>query len=132
MEAGSEKRLSEGKAYELDYRIVLPDGTVKFIHLVAHPVSNASSNSPVEFVGTLMDVTERKRAEKALQESEQRFRDFTESASDWYWETGPDHRFITESEQLGTIGDLLQISRAIQTAPREAERTRRAYGIRTQ
>jgi signal transduction histidine kinase len=45
----------------------------------------------------------RKRAEDALRESEQRFRDFTESASDWYWETGPDHRFITESEQLGTI-----------------------------
>src|SRR6202790_2428967 len=52
-----EKALSEGKSYELDYRIVLPDGMVKFIHTVAHP------NGPVEFVGTVMDVTERKHAE---------------------------------------------------------------------
>jgi PAS domain S-box-containing protein len=99
-----EKLLSEGKSYELDYRIVLPDGIVKFIHLVARPVFNASSNSPVEYVGTVMDVTKRKQAEKALRESEQRFRDFTESASDWYWETGPDHRFIAVSAQHGTFG----------------------------
>jgi PAS domain S-box-containing protein len=103
VEACFEKALSEGKSYELDYRIVLPDGIVKFIHLVAHPVFNASSNSPVEFVGTVMDVTERKQAEKALRESEQRFRDFTESASDWYWETAPNHRFISVSD-LSILG----------------------------
>ena len=99
-----EKALSEGKSYELDYRIVLPDGIVKFIHSVARPVFNASSNSPVEYVGTVMDATKRKQAEKALRESEQRFRDFTESASDWYWETGPEHRFISVSDQLNPLG----------------------------
>ena len=99
-----EKALAEGKSYELDHRIVLPDGIVKFIHLVARPVFNASSNSPVEYVGTVMDVTKRKQAEKALRESEQRFRDFTESASDWSWETGPDHRFISVSDQLNPLG----------------------------
>ena len=35
----------------------------------------------------------RRRAEEALRESEQRFRDYAEAASDWLWETGPDHRF---------------------------------------
>jgi PAS domain S-box-containing protein len=99
-----EKALSEGKSYELDYRIVLPDGIVKFIHSVARPVFNASSNSPVKYVGTVMDVTKSKQAEKALRESEQRFRDFTESASDWYWETGPDHRFTSVSDHLNPLG----------------------------
>ena len=46
----------------------------------------------------------RKQAEKTLRESEQRFRDFTESASDWYWETGPDHRLIAITNQPDTIG----------------------------
>jgi len=39
------------------------------------------------------DISERKRTEYALKESEQRFRDIMESFADWYWETGPDHRF---------------------------------------
>jgi PAS domain S-box-containing protein len=44
---------------------------------------------------------ERKRAEEALRGSEAKFRDYAESASDWYWETDPDHKFtrLTEDER---------------------------------
>src|SRR5258707_9967366 len=59
---------------------LFPYTTLFRSHLVARPVFNASSNRPVEYVGTVMDVTERKQAEKALRESEQRFRDFTETS----------------------------------------------------
>ncbi len=38
-------------------------------------------------------IKEQKRAQLALRESERRFRDFAESCGDWFWETGPDHRF---------------------------------------
>src|SRR5262245_13413780 len=41
------------------------------------------------------------RAYEDLQESEQRFRDYAETASDWFWATGPDHAFIYFSEQAG-------------------------------
>jgi signal transduction histidine kinase len=47
---------------DLEYRIVLPDGTVKHIHGLAHPVFN-SNRELVEVVGTAIDITERKRAE---------------------------------------------------------------------
>jgi PAS domain S-box-containing protein len=45
------------------------------------------------------EVAERKRAEEALRESEQRFRDYAETSSDWLWETGPDHRFTRISRR---------------------------------
>jgi PAS domain S-box-containing protein len=53
--------------------------------------------------GTLIihtDITEQKRTEEALRTSEQRFRDFAESASDWYWQTGPDHRCTFVSDRF--------------------------------
>mgnify|MGYP003694105677 CR=1 FL=1 len=58
-----------------------------------------------------IDVTERKRAEQALRESEAKFRDYAETASDWFWEIGPDYKFtlLTENafgsdpaDQIGT------------------------------
>ncbi|MGF1610680.1 MAG: ATP-binding protein [Kiloniellales bacterium] len=39
-----------------------------------------------------------------LRLSEERFRDFAETASDWFWETGPDHRFTYLSERLADFG----------------------------
>src|SRR6202043_3645139 len=53
----------EKRGYEFDYRIVHPGGEIRDIHTVGHPVFG-SSGDLVEFVGTVIDVTERKRAEE--------------------------------------------------------------------
>src|ERR1700746_822876 len=50
---------------EIDFRIVLPDGTIKHLHSIAHPVIESGD----EVVGTVMDVTERKRAEEKLRQT---------------------------------------------------------------
>jgi PAS domain S-box-containing protein len=47
---------------DVEYRIVLPDGTIKHIHGLAHPVFS-SNGELVEVVGTVVDITERIRAE---------------------------------------------------------------------
>ena len=46
------------------------------------------------------------QANRNLQESEAGFRDYAESASDWYWETDPDHKFVrvTDYERLRARG----------------------------
>jgi PAS domain S-box-containing protein len=57
-----ERPRREGAEFELNYRIVHPGGEIRDIHAVGHPVFSASGDV-VELVGTLMDVTEQKRAE---------------------------------------------------------------------
>jgi PAS domain S-box-containing protein len=59
-----EQRICERTDFELDYRTAHPDGTIKYIHALGHPVLN-SSGDLVEFVGTSIDMTECKRAEEA-------------------------------------------------------------------
>jgi PAS domain S-box-containing protein len=66
---------------DVEFRIVLPDGTVKHIHGLAHPVFN-SNRELVEVVGTAVDITEQKRAEEALRRSEERYRSVLETATD--------------------------------------------------
>jgi len=58
-----ETAIREKAEWEADYRIVHPDGPVRDIHVVAHPVLSTSGHL-VEFVGTVIDVTERRRAEQ--------------------------------------------------------------------
>jgi len=90
-----------GTPYENIERVRRADGEYRWFLSRAQPLRDELGNI-VKWYGTDTDIEDQKRAEDALRESEQRFRDFTESASDWYWETGPDHRFIAHlvSEQL--------------------------------
>jgi PAS domain S-box-containing protein len=100
--------VESGTPYENIERVRRADGEYRWFLSRAQPLRDEVGNI-VKWYGTDTDIEDQKRAEDALRESEQRFRDFTDSASDWYWETGPDHRFITHfvSEQLlNTIGVL--------------------------
>src|SRR4029077_17764945 len=60
----SERTFSTKVTCDLEFRIVKPDGTVKHIHGIGHPVLSATGEL-VQVLGTMVDVTERKRAEEA-------------------------------------------------------------------
>ena len=59
----AERAVQAGTDFAQEFRIVLPDGTVKHIHAVGHPVFSAGGEV-IEVVGTHVDVTERKRTEE--------------------------------------------------------------------
>jgi PAS domain S-box-containing protein len=60
----SERTFSENVPCEVEFRIAQPDGTLKYIQGIGHPVMN-SNGELVQVVGTMVDITGRKRAEEA-------------------------------------------------------------------
>jgi PAS domain S-box-containing protein len=62
-----EKAIRDKSDFELDYRFIHPDKGVRDIHVVGHAVLGRSGEFG-EFVGTVIDITERKRAEQELQQ----------------------------------------------------------------
>ena len=64
-----DRSITQKTDFDADYRIVLPDGAIKYLHSIGHPSLNESGNL-VEFGGTIIDITERKQREEALRRSE--------------------------------------------------------------
>jgi len=56
------------KDVEHEFRLMMPDDSVKCVHVVAHSLRDKSGT--IEILGAVMDVTERKRAEEALREAQ--------------------------------------------------------------
>ncbi len=73
-----EEAVRLNKPYNIDYRVVRSDGTQLYVHAEAEVTySNAK---PFRVVGTVQDITELKKAEKALKESEERYRELVDSS----------------------------------------------------
>jgi PAS domain S-box-containing protein len=68
-EAGRRARLQRTD-YHLEYRVILPDGTIKYIENASHPKFDASGEV-VEVVSTIVDATERRRAQEEQQKLRQ-------------------------------------------------------------
>jgi PAS domain S-box-containing protein len=62
-QAAIDRAITERSGYELESRLVCPGGATKHVRVVAHPVLDASGDV-VQFIGSVMDITERKHAEE--------------------------------------------------------------------
>ncbi len=111
--------------YDEIYRIVRPDGTLRWIHDRAFPVAGPGGEV-VRVVGSAQDITELKRAEQALRDSEARYRTLFESAPDGILVSDADGLYVDVNPSgLRLLGysreELLGLTLADLVAPSEVD-----------
>ncbi|HVR56422.1 MAG TPA: PAS domain S-box protein [Pseudolabrys sp.] len=115
-----------------EYRVLLPDGTVKHVNSSGHPVLDGNGEF-IAFIGTATDVTERKRSEEVLREREAKIRRLVDSNIIGIFITGLEGRVLEANDAfLHLVGhdrdDLVsgRIRWTDLTPPEWRERDRRA------
>jgi len=88
--------LHEGEPYDFEHRIVRPDGEERVVHRQAEVLFD-EEGEPLRMVGTIHDVTEQKKAEEALRESEERYRAVMEQSAEAIWLFDPGTKEVLES-----------------------------------
>ena len=92
--------------FESEHRLRHKQGHWVWILARGRVVERDAAGLPMRMVGTHMDISERKRVEHVLRESEARFRSLTELSSDWYWEMDEQFRFTRVDGNLEAITGL--------------------------
>ncbi|HTC63125.1 MAG TPA: PAS domain-containing protein [Candidatus Saccharimonadales bacterium] len=125
----------------VDYRIVHPSGDVKDIHSIGHPVFSAGGDL-LEYTGTVIDVTERKRAVEELRSSEMELRQMLDLSPQQVAVFGPrGERLYANRVALDYLGNNLEewrqttgtffSSPGLFIHPDDRERVARAYSDNT-
>jgi PAS domain-containing protein len=78
----------DGKDFDLQHRLLMPDGSLKYVRVVAHALRDESGS--IEFVGAITDITAAKQAEDKIQQSEMELRQMLDLAPQHIAVLGPD------------------------------------------
>lgn len=91
-----------GARYDIEYRIVRPNGEIRFIHSQGDVVKDASGK-PYHMFGTVQDITEQKHAEQALREAEHKYREIFENSIEGIFQSTVDGTFLSANPALARI-----------------------------
>jgi len=84
-----------------EFRVVTKSGEVRWVRSSNHPVFE--EDRVIGVTGVITDITERKKAEEALQVSEKRFQDIALSSGDWIWEVDANGKYVFTSGRVKEI-----------------------------
>jgi PAS domain S-box-containing protein len=105
-----DRAISEASSLDFEHRLLMPDGAVKHVHVLAKPTKTDTGR--LEFIGAVMDITERKKSATALRASEHLARGQLDALVDTLAvlarEPKPlkflEHVYSIICEQLGAVG----------------------------
>ncbi len=126
IEPSRARRIWRGEQLSQELRILRPDGSARWIHLTVRPIGELVNGGVQAAVGLAHDITERKLAETALQESQMRLRSIAENSTDWLLLIDTSQRIVFANRAIETLAaDRLQgmMLEAI-SPPLERERIR--------
>lgn len=102
-----ERAVRERGDYHIEHRAIVGDGPIKYLHSLGHPVLGDSGDL-IEYVGTVVDITERKRAEEDLRKTHQRDNMILDSITDKFFAIDKEWRYTHfnkhAEEQLRALG----------------------------
>lgn len=123
--------METGKPCGVDFRIPARDGATRILNLQGEVII-AQSGQPLKMTGTIQDITERKEAEKALSESEEKYRALMNNASEGILLTDMEGNLLEVNKKMLELLDysqeeLLTMQFFQLIPPKEGERARSAF-----
>jgi PAS domain S-box-containing protein len=100
--AAFNRAIAEQSEFRIDHRIITKSGEIRFVQEIGRLILSANG-MPVRMAGSVVDITGRKLAELALQESEKKYRSIFESVKEVYFEASMDGTLLEVSPSINYI-----------------------------
>jgi two-component system cell cycle sensor histidine kinase/response regulator CckA len=104
--AGIDRALHGGEPYNLDHRIILPDGSERIVHEQSELVFDEVSGEPIRMVGTVQDITERNRAEEDIRRRQTELRVLFDVMPAMIWFKDTENNILRVNKQVAEATGL--------------------------